>query len=87
MRRHDSSDPFCIAAFCSSGEFLSSCLHLQDHLSTRVTLLEGRQAELAQQLEAAAAANEGLTAANIALKQAAQEQVHCGCIVIQSSCC
>ncbi|WIA41024.1 hypothetical protein OEZ86_004662 [Tetradesmus obliquus] len=46
----------------------------QDHLSSRVTLLEGRQAELAQQLEAAAAANEALTATNIALKQAAQEQ-------------
>jgi hypothetical protein len=48
---------------------------LQDHLSSRVTLLEGRQAELAQQLQAASAANEALTAANIALKQTAQEQV------------
>jgi hypothetical protein len=54
-----------------------TCAHLQDHLSSRVTLLEGRQAELAQQLQAAAAANVALTATNIALKQAAQEQVRC----------
>jgi hypothetical protein len=62
---------------------------MQDHLSTRVTLLEGRQAELAQQLEAAAAANEALTATNIALKQAAQEQVRSGCGVISvgGACC
>jgi hypothetical protein len=62
----------------SAAQYIPVSSLLQDHLSTRVTLLEGRQAELAQQLEAAAASNAALTATNVALKQAAQEQVR-GC--------